>query len=117
MDVHGSRLRGGPDRAEPGRHHEDRLGLGGWSRTGVIVTASLAAAVASKMLVEDPVRFRARWAAGRRGLVALAAACAALLALWALLPQPPSGAGSVDVTRLAAAPDDPAGPGRHTGSR
>lgn len=81
---------------------EDRLGLTGWSRTAVLLTVSLAAAWLSKVLVEDPVRFRARWSHGRTGAAALLATVAALAALWALLPRPQPGAGSVDIDRLTA---------------
>ncbi|MFC8086489.1 hypothetical protein [Streptomyces sp. NPDC057340] len=49
------------------------------------------------MSARGPVRFRARWAKGRTGAVALVAAFAAL---WAAVPQPRTGEGSVDVTRL-----------------
>ncbi|WP_181007658.1 hypothetical protein [Streptomyces sp. SM1] len=41
--------------------------------------------------MEDPVRFRARWATGRRGVLAPVAAFAALAALWALIPEPLTG--------------------------
>lgn len=81
----------------------DGLGLTGWSRTAVLLAVSLAAAWLSKTLVEDPVRFRARWAHGRAGAAALCVALAALAALWALIPRPHAGVGSVDVTRLSAA--------------
>ncbi|MEV7547920.1 acyltransferase, partial [Streptomyces sp. NPDC089915] len=81
---------------------EDRLGLTGWARTAVVLAVSLVAALLSTRLVEDPVRFRARWARGRRGAVALLAALALLTALWALLPRPQLGAGSVDIGRLSA---------------
>ncbi|MGW7411020.1 acyltransferase family protein [Streptomyces sp. NPDC054863] len=79
---------------------EERLGLTGWSRTVVVVAVSVAAAVLSTFLVEDPVRFRARWARGRTGAAALVAVLAALVALWAVVPQPLAGSGSVDLTRL-----------------
>nr|WTC13204.1 acyltransferase [Streptomyces anthocyanicus] len=79
---------------------EERLGLEGAPRTAVLLAVSVALAVLSKVLVEDPVRFRARWARGRTGAVALVAAFAALAALWAAVPQPRTGEGSVDVTRL-----------------
>ncbi len=62
--------------------------LPAWASTPLVVGTSLALAVASKRLVEDPVRFRARWARGRRGAVVLAVASAALLALWFGLPGP-----------------------------
>ncbi|WP_406222474.1 acyltransferase family protein [Streptomyces decoyicus] len=78
------------------------LGFGGWPRTAVLITLSLAAAVLSKMAVEDPIRFRARWATGRTGLVVLTAGTLAAAALWVLIPRPELGAHSVDVTRLNA---------------
>ncbi|MEV0439746.1 acyltransferase [Streptomyces spectabilis] len=79
---------------------DEVLGVGGWGRTALAIAVSLGAAVLSKVLVEDPVRFRAPWAAGRRGLVALAAAAAVAAGVWALVPQPHPGAGTVDVERL-----------------
>lgn len=79
---------------------EDRLGFAGWGRTAVIVVVSVAAAVLSKLLVEDPIRFRARWARGRTGVVALVATFAAMAVLWAVVPEPHSGVDSVDVTQL-----------------
>lgn len=79
---------------------EERLGLSGLPRTAVLLAVSVLAAWLSKVLVEDPVRFRARWATGRGGVLALVAAFAASAALWALIPEPRTGDGSVDVTRL-----------------
>ncbi|MFJ2769294.1 acyltransferase family protein [Streptomyces sp. NPDC087300] len=79
---------------------EERTGLTGWARTAVVVAASVAAAAASTYLVENPVRFRARWAHGRTGALALVATFAALAALWAVIPVPTAGTDSVDVTRL-----------------
>ncbi|MEG8275254.1 acyltransferase family protein [Streptomyces sp. AHA2] len=84
---------------------EDRLDLTGWSRTAVLLTVSLATARLSKTLVEDPVRFHARWAYGRTGAAALCITLVVLAALWALIPRPDPGAGSVDVTRLDAEAD------------
>ncbi|MEU8954697.1 acyltransferase [Streptomyces sp. NPDC048518] len=81
---------------------EERLGRAGWDRTAIIVTVSVAAAVLSTYLVEDPIRFRARWAHGRSGVIALVATFAVLVALWAALSVPRSGAGSVDITQLTA---------------
>ncbi|MBT3153598.1 acyltransferase [Streptomyces sp. CHD11] len=82
---------------------EERLGLSGPPRTAIILAVTVLAAWVSKVLVEDPVRFRARWATGRGGVLALVAAFAALAALWTLIPEPRTGAGSVDVTRLMSA--------------
>ncbi len=76
------------------------FGLGGWGRTALAVGLSLVAAVLSKVLVEDPVRFRAPWASGRRGLMALAAAALVTAAVWAATPRPSFGAGTVDVDQL-----------------
>lgn len=81
----------------------ERLGLSGWPRTFVLLAVSVLAAWLSKVLVEDPVRFRAGWARGRRGALALVATFAALAALWAAIPEPRTGDGSVDVTRLMSA--------------
>ncbi|MGA5134220.1 acyltransferase family protein [Streptomyces olivoreticuli] len=77
-------------------------GVGGWGRTAVAIGVSLLAAWATKVLVEDPVRFRARWATGRRGFLALAAALAVAAGVWTAVPQPHPGAGTVDIGRLTA---------------
>ncbi|MFE7661652.1 acyltransferase family protein [Streptomyces celluloflavus] len=90
---------------------EERLGMTGWSRMAVILAASIAAAWLSKVLIEDPIRFRARWAKNRTGAAALLAALAALAALWALIPEPQTGADTVDITQLVS---DSAFP--HTGA-
>ncbi|MCX5205662.1 acyltransferase [Streptomyces sp. NBC_00237] len=80
---------------------EERTGLTGWSRTALALAVSFAAAIASKYLIEDPIRFRARWAHGRTGFLAVAATFVALIALWYCIPEPPApGTGSVDLTQL-----------------
>ena len=76
------------------------FGIGGWARAALAIGLSLVAAVLSKLLVEDPVRFRARWATGRRGLVALTAAAVVAVGVWTAIPRPHPGAGTVDVQRL-----------------
>ncbi|MEU7583969.1 acyltransferase [Streptomyces sp. NPDC041068] len=81
---------------------EERLGLTGWPRTAVVIAVSFAAAWLSKVLVEDPIRFRARWAKGHAGAFALVGVFAALLSLWAAVPEPRTGQGSVDITRLTS---------------
>jgi peptidoglycan/LPS O-acetylase OafA/YrhL len=75
-------------------------GGGGWGWTIAAIGLSLLAAIISKVTVEDPVRLRARWAAGRRGWAALAAAGMLAAGLWAAIPRPEPGAGTVDVSRL-----------------
>lgn len=81
---------------------QEVLGFGGWSRTAALIALSVAAAALSKTAVEDPIRFRARWATGRTGLAVLLAGTLAATALWLLIPRPQLGAHSVDVTRLTA---------------
>jgi peptidoglycan/LPS O-acetylase OafA/YrhL len=70
----------------------------GWLRTVAAWAVSIGLAALSKYLVEDPVRFRATWARGRRGLLAFAVLTAALAVLWLVLPAP--APPTVDVTRL-----------------
>jgi peptidoglycan/LPS O-acetylase OafA/YrhL len=75
-----------------------RTGLRGWAWTALVCTVSVCLAVLSKRLVEDPIRFRARWARGRSGVVAFVGLSAGLLLLWILLPAPP--APVIDIGRL-----------------
>lgn len=76
----------------------EATGLTGWWWTSVVVTVSIGLAAASTHLVENPVRFRARWATGRRGAIAFTTVMAALAVLWVAVPAPPPP--SVDVTAL-----------------
>ncbi|MEV0381131.1 acyltransferase [Nonomuraea sp. NPDC050643] len=76
-------------------------GLGGAGWTIVAIGLSLVAAAISKVVVEDPVRLRARWTTGRRGWAALAVAAVTTAGLWAAIPRPEPGAGTVDVSRLS----------------
>ncbi|MEU3168566.1 acyltransferase [Streptosporangium sp. NPDC006930] len=75
-------------------------GLAGWGWTVGAIGLSLLAAVVSKVVVEDPVRSRTRWATGGRGWVALAVAGVMAAGVWAVIPRPLPGAGTVDVSRL-----------------
>lgn len=70
----------------------------GWATTGVVFALSIGLATLSKYLVEDPIRFHARWARGRRGLLAFAAATLALAGLWLLVPLP--GPVTIDLSDL-----------------
>ncbi|MEV4019961.1 acyltransferase [Nonomuraea angiospora] len=76
-------------------------GLDGWGWTIVAAGLSLLAAVVSKATVEDPIRLRTGWATGRRGWAALAAAAVTAAGLWAAIPRPRPGAGTVDVSKLS----------------
>jgi peptidoglycan/LPS O-acetylase OafA/YrhL len=71
----------------------------GWGRTMLAHAVSIGLAALSKYLVEDPIRFRARWATGPSGVVAFVAVMIALAALWLLLPAPAPPA--IDITRLS----------------
>ncbi|MER6945962.1 acyltransferase [Nonomuraea sp. NPDC000554] len=75
-------------------------GLDNWGWTFAAVGLSLLGAVISKVAVEDPVRLRSRWATGRRGWAALTVAGVLAAGLWAAIPRPEPGAGTVDVSRL-----------------
>ncbi len=80
---------------------EQWTGIGGWPRTVLICLLSIGLAALSKYAVEDPIRFRAKWARGRSGMLAFAAVMVALALLWLALPAPePPG---VDITRLGLA--------------
>ena len=72
------------------------MSLHGWRLTLVVATISIAIAAVSRRLVEDPIRYRARWSRGRVGLAALVAAMVSLGLMWALLPMPV--ATRIDVT-------------------
>ncbi|MFF1612459.1 acyltransferase family protein [Amycolatopsis sp. NPDC058278] len=76
----------------------ERTGLGGPARTGTVLAVSIGLATLSKYLVEDPVRFRARWAGGRSGVLAFTAVMAGLAVLWVVLPAPAPAV--VDITGL-----------------
>ncbi|GAA1978905.1 acyltransferase [Amycolatopsis minnesotensis] len=60
----------------------------GWPRTLLVCTLSIGLAALSKYLVEDPIRFRAKWARGRSGVFAFTAVMAGLAVLWLVLPAP-----------------------------
>ncbi|HEX2783299.1 MAG TPA: hypothetical protein VHN36_06915, partial [Ilumatobacteraceae bacterium] len=67
---------------------EQRMGMSGWPLTGVRIAASFAAAAISKRVVEDPIRFRAVWARGRAGVIALIGVTVAVAAFWVVIPHP-----------------------------
>jgi peptidoglycan/LPS O-acetylase OafA/YrhL len=75
-----------------------RTELDGWARTVAVCAASIGLAAASKYLVEDPIRFQARWARGRAGLLAFVLLMVGLAVLWLAVPAP--APVTVDVTEL-----------------
>ncbi|MFD7580319.1 acyltransferase family protein [Kitasatospora sp. NPDC059817] len=77
--------------------------LDGWVRTLWLGGLAVAVAACSKALLEDPVRYRARWAHGRPGVLAAVSTLAALAALWLVLPliAPTASGAVVDVTQLS----------------
>jgi peptidoglycan/LPS O-acetylase OafA/YrhL len=76
----------------------ERTGLDGLPRTLAVFAVSIGLATLSKYLVEDPIRFRARWARGRIGVLAFAAVTAGPAVLWVVLPAPAPVV--VDITGL-----------------
>jgi peptidoglycan/LPS O-acetylase OafA/YrhL len=77
---------------------QQRTGLDGWSWTAMVCAVSIGLATLSKYIVEDPIRFRARWARGRSGLFAFAALMIGLAVLWVALPAP--APPSINITQL-----------------
>jgi peptidoglycan/LPS O-acetylase OafA/YrhL len=73
-------------------------GPAGWARAAVVCAVSVGLAAVSKYAVEDPIRFRAGWARGRRGAVAFVVLMIALALFWIALPAP--AVSTVDVTDL-----------------
>ncbi len=66
----------------------ERVGWSGAALTILRIAASAAAALLSLHLLEDPVRYRAVWARGRAGVLALGTAVALVLGLLLLVPRP-----------------------------
>ncbi|MFI6166484.1 acyltransferase family protein [Nocardia sp. NPDC051052] len=69
-----------------------------WSETIAVCAVSVVVAALSKYLVEDPIRFRARWARGRGGLMAFALLMIGLAVLWLTVPDP--APVTIDITEL-----------------
>ena len=81
---------------------EQRTGLSGWTLLSLRIAASFAAAAISKVAVEDPVRFRATWARGRRGVVTLVGVSAAVVAFWVVVPHPHTAPAAFSVDQFAS---------------
>jgi peptidoglycan/LPS O-acetylase OafA/YrhL len=81
---------------------EQRTNLSGWPLFGVRIAVSFAAAALSKMLIEDPVRFRAPWARGRTGVAVLVSAMAGVGAFWVLVPHPDTAPAAFSLNQFAS---------------
>ena len=81
---------------------QQRTGMSGWPLFGLRFVTSFAAAAISKTLVEDPIRFKAAWARGRRGLVALVAVTVAVAAFWVVIPHPETAPATFSLDQLAS---------------
>jgi peptidoglycan/LPS O-acetylase OafA/YrhL len=75
-----------------------RSGLAPWPWTAAVCALSIALAAASTALVENPIRYRAAWGRGGRGMLAFASVMAALALLWFVVPGPV--APRIDTTGL-----------------
>ncbi|MEV6626863.1 acyltransferase [Amycolatopsis sp. NPDC051106] len=76
----------------------ERTGLDGRLRAMAVLAVAIGVATLSKYLLEDPIRFRARWARGRSGVLAFTAVMAGTAVLWAVLPAPAPPV--IDITGL-----------------
>ena len=74
------------------------IGVTGWAATLGVVVGSIGIAALSKRLIEDPIRFRSRWARGKSGGIVAAAVMLAVAAMWWVLPAPPPPV--IDITEL-----------------
>jgi peptidoglycan/LPS O-acetylase OafA/YrhL len=70
----------------------------GWLQAAAACAASIGLAALSKYVVEDPIRFRVRWARGRSGVLAFVALMIGLAVLWLVLPAP--APATIDITKL-----------------
>jgi peptidoglycan/LPS O-acetylase OafA/YrhL len=81
---------------------EQRTGMSGWPLTGVRIAVSFAAAAVSKRVVEDPIRFRAAWARGRAGVVALIGVTLAVAAFWVVIPHPQTAPAAFSIDQFTS---------------
>ena len=84
-----------------------RTGMSGWSLQCLRFAVAFAAAAVSKIVVEDPVRFRAKWARGRAGVATLIAATAAVAAFWVLVPRPETAPAVFSLDQFASTTASP----------
>ncbi len=79
-----------------------RTGMSGWPLLILRFAVAFAAAAISKVLIEDPIRFRARWARGRQGLVALIAASTVVGVFWLVVPLPDTAPAAFSLDQFAS---------------
>ncbi len=83
----------------------ERMGFDGIGLLAIRIGLSFAAAMLSYRLVENPIRFRAAWARGRRGVAVLVAAVVGLLAFLLLLPEPETEIARFDPSSVVVGAD------------
>ena len=81
---------------------QQRTGMSGWPLFGLRFVTSFAAAAVSKKLVEDPIRFKAAWARGRTGVVALIGVTVAVAAFWVVIPHPETAPATFSLDQLGS---------------
>jgi peptidoglycan/LPS O-acetylase OafA/YrhL len=86
---------------------EQRTGMSGWSLIALRIALSFAAAAISKVLVEDPVRFRAAWARGRQGVVTLIGVSTGVAVFWVVVPQPDTAPAAFSLDQFASTTTSP----------
>ena len=79
----------------------ERFDINRWALTLIRIGVSVALAVASFRLVEQPVRFRVQWAHGSRGRAAFVLSGVAAVVVWVSIPVPTT-TNAVNTDALAA---------------
>jgi peptidoglycan/LPS O-acetylase OafA/YrhL len=79
---------------------EERTGTSGWSLVALRIGVSLAAAIASKVLVEDPVRFRTGWLHGRAAFGSFVVVMALGGGFWVVVPDPDTAPAVFDPSTI-----------------
>lgn len=81
---------------------EERIGVEGWSLSGLRLGITVILSVASVQFIENPLRFRVHATRGRRGLAAFVGAMVLTSAVWLAIPIPRT-TNAVTVNALSAA--------------
>jgi peptidoglycan/LPS O-acetylase OafA/YrhL len=85
----------------------ERTGMSGWSLIALRIAVSFCAAAISKVLVEDPVRFRATWARGRQGVATLIGVSLAVAMFWVVVPHPETAPAAFSLDQFASTTSAP----------